>query len=164
MAKAAGSATANRVPIVPKLKLSTNPVMQQQSLASKPADHHASSASASTASPAALGNSGSISEKQNSAKWNNDNNFSGKLKIKLGPDSNNGQRPRLPSEEPREPSSAEASAPGSAAGENLPFAFAGKPTYSPSRIEPSIPPASANSTVPTKGKRNVDLNMKWIFN
>ena len=71
----------------------------------------------------------------NKAPWSTaatDNSYNGKLKIKLKPDKMVDKN-RVDSSGPEG---------------GMSFAFAGKPTYSPSRIEPS----NANGTVQTKGK------------
>lgn len=72
---------------------------------------------------------------------NNVTSYSGKLKIKVGGSAGNGTT-QDKSEAPQGPEG------------GLAFSFAGKPTYSPSRIEPST---ASGSTVQTKG------NFSWFF-
>ena len=81
-----------------------------------------------------------VSSSQCSLKANSDNsgNYSGKLKIKLQPE----KQPSSLETSSRPNNHSEQSGPEG----GLAFSFAGKPTYSPSRSEPS------NGAVPTKGK------------
>ena len=79
-----------------------------------------------------------------SARWSTaiDNSYNGKLKIKL-------QTEKVPDKNSASSSSyGSRNTTDSAPEGGMPFAFAGKPTYSPSRIEPS----NGNGTVQTKGK------------
>ena len=112
-------------PTVPKLKLSTSNSSSDSKKSSMSSDLQDGK------------NSPSVSK----ARWSTamDNSYNGKLKIKLQPeksiDKNNSSSSSSRNDTTTGPEG------------GMPFAFAGKPTYSPSRIEPS----NSNGTVQTKG-------------
>ena len=121
-----GGAGSSSSPMVPKLKLMTNNSSNSDSMLS------------TKKSSSSLDQGEKNINK--AARWSTaiDNSYNGKLKIKLqtekAPDKNSA-------------SSFGSRNSDSAPEGGMPFAFAGKPTYSPSRIEPS----NGNGTVQTKG-------------
>ena len=85
---------------------------------------------------------GNANVKVKNFESNNVANYSGKLKIKLG-----GGNTTIQSEKSGSAQNQDGSSAGPEGG--LAFSFAGKPTYSPSRIEPS---SSSGTTVQSKGE------------
>jgi hypothetical protein len=138
--RGAGSNNKKNSPAVPKFKLSASP-MPDSNKKKDMLDNNSSK-------KANFG--GSVSK----AQWtvtaaDNVPSFNGKLKIKVGgaslqPSDHNNKNSNEKSTDGQEPGGSE---------QGLTFAFAGKPTYSPSRIEPSCGSGNANgTTVQTKGK------------
>ena len=123
-------------PTVPKLKLSTSNSSSDSKKSSMSSDLQDGK------------NSPSVSK----ARWSTamDNSYNGKLKIKL--------QPEKPIDKNNSSSSSRNDATTGPEG-GMPFAFAGKPTYSPSRIEPS----NSNGTVQTKGMSK-DLMILFSYN
>ena len=132
----------SKPPIIPKIKLPTASAQGSSAVDSSQCSIPAK-VSADNIDNCATGKSAP------GRSWNNESsgsgNYSGKLKIKLQPEktasstsgSTGATETQSASSRPSEHSGPEG---------GLAFSFAGKPTYSPSRVEPS------NGAVPTKGK------------